>query len=154
MGNKTNKCFISTPESVKHIAESFCKKVHDVNALKLKKMADKDKCKFVFVYCPIVSRAGTDIEASLNKIKTEFPKQMVILIVLHHTFNPEIIVSDSSKFVDDKVSLTVDCLFHEDQGLLKCERNSKAVKVVAQFLKSQKRKKRKYNQKKHIASEG
>ncbi|XP_057178670.1 uncharacterized protein LOC130547040 isoform X2 [Triplophysa rosa] len=115
MGNKTNKCFISTPESVKHIAESFCKKVHDVNALKLKKMADKDKCKFVFVYCPIVSRAGTDIEASLNKIKTEFPKQM---------------------------------------GLLKCERNSKAVKVVAQFLKSQKRKKRKYNQKKHIASEG
>ncbi|KAA0717248.1 hypothetical protein E1301_Tti017317 [Triplophysa tibetana] len=132
------KCFISTPESVKNIAEEFRKmakrRKHHMN-FKLKKMSDKDKCNLVLVYCPIVSRAGTDIQATLDKIKTEFSGKWVILIVLHHTFDPEISVSDSSKFDDSNVDLTVDCLFHEDQGLLKCERNSKATRKVKRFLK-------------------
>lgn len=130
------------------------------------KQVEYQKCDFVLVFCPIVSRAGTDIEAALNTIKKgkwwlrrhikldSWIKNCyiywnsllsslfidgtkhVILIVLHHTFDPECTVPDSSKIVDSKVNFTVDCLFYEDQGLLKCNRNSKALENVAKFMKS------------------
>ncbi|XP_056602894.1 uncharacterized protein si:dkey-111e8.5 [Triplophysa dalaica] len=141
MGSKKYKCFISTPESVEDIAEQFremVKKRKNHMNFRLKKTTKKDECDLVLVYCPIVSLPGYDIEATLNKINTEFSNKMVILIVLHHTFDPEIIVSDSSTFVGSKVSLTVDCLFHEDQGLLKCKRNSEAARKVKKFLRSEK----------------
>lgn len=60
----------------------------------------------------------------------------VILVVLHHTFDPEAVVSDSSKFVERKNTLTVDCLFYEDKGLLECKRNDKAYKKAIAWLKS------------------
>ncbi len=60
----------------------------------------------------------------------------VILVVLHHTFDPEAVVSDSSKFVDRKNTLTVDCLFYEDKGLLECKRNDKACEKAIEWLKS------------------
>ena len=44
-------------------------------------------------------------------------------MVLHHTFNPNYVVADSSRQVTNpNVRLTVDCLFH-DGKLLKCNRN-------------------------------
>lgn len=60
----------------------------------------------------------------------------VILVVLHHTFDPEAVVSDSSKFVKRDNTLTVDCLFYEDKGLLECKRNNEAVKQAEKWLKS------------------
>lgn len=46
-----------------------------------------------------------------------------ILVVLHHTFNPGLVVADSRRQVNDpNVHLTVDCLFYEGK-LLKCDRN-------------------------------
>ncbi|CAB1340237.1 unnamed protein product, partial [Coregonus sp. 'balchen'] len=54
----------------------------------------------------------------------------VILVVLHHSFDPECVVSDSSRLVTrGDVILTVNCLFHESQGvLLECPRNEKQSK--------------------------
>uniref|UniRef100_A0A674DBC6 Uncharacterized LOC115174763 n=1 Tax=Salmo trutta TaxID=8032 RepID=A0A674DBC6_SALTR len=87
---------------------------------------------FIMVFCPIVSRAGTDIEAALQQIPVGKP---VILVVLHHTFNPDYTVPDSSRLVTrDDVILTVDCLFHESQGLLECHRNEAAVKEILKKL--------------------
>lgn len=60
----------------------------------------------------------------------------VILVVLHHTFDPEAVVSDSSKFVDRKNTLTVDCLFYEDKGLLECKINDKAYDNAITWLES------------------
>ncbi|XP_045067237.1 uncharacterized protein LOC123482719 [Coregonus clupeaformis] len=80
----------------------------------------------IMAFCPIVSRAGTDIEAALQQIPAGKP---VILVVLHHTFNPDYTVPDSSSLVTrGDVILTVDCLFHETQGgLLECHHNEAAV---------------------------
>ena len=59
----------------------------------------------------------------------------VILVVLHHTFNPDYTVPDSSRLVTrEDVILTVDCLFHESQGLLECPRNEAAVKEILKKL--------------------
>ncbi|XP_036831728.1 uncharacterized protein LOC110522258 isoform X5 [Oncorhynchus mykiss] len=82
----------------------------------------------ILAFCPIVSRAGTDIEAALQQIPAGKP---VILVVLHHTFNPDYTVPDSSRLVTrGDVILTVDCLFHENQGLLKCPRNEDAIRKI------------------------
>ncbi|XP_052361297.1 uncharacterized protein LOC118374891 [Oncorhynchus keta] len=85
----------------------------------------------IMAFCPIVSRAGTDIEAALQQI----PKgKDVILVVLHHIFNPDYTVPFSSRLVTrSDVILTVDCLFHESLGgLLDCPRNDAAVRNIRQ----------------------
>ncbi|XP_045074741.1 uncharacterized protein LOC123481343 [Coregonus clupeaformis] len=90
----------------------------------------------IMAFCPIVSRAGTDIEAALQQIPTG---KDVILVVQHHTFNPDFTVPDSSRLVTrSDVILTVDCLFHESQGgLLECPRNDAAVTTVLKRLNIQ-----------------
>ncbi|XP_029606825.1 uncharacterized protein LOC115192448 isoform X2 [Salmo trutta] len=82
----------------------------------------------ILSFCPIVSRAGTDIEAALQQIPAGKP---VILVVLHHTFDSDYTVPDSSRLVTrEDVILTVDCLFHESKGLLKCPRNKEAIRKI------------------------
>ncbi|XP_036807256.1 uncharacterized protein LOC110527213 isoform X4 [Oncorhynchus mykiss] len=85
----------------------------------------------IMAFCPIVSRAGTDIEAALQQIPMG---KDVILVVLHHTFNPDYTVPYSSRLVTrSDVILTVDCLFHERLGgLLDCPRNDAAVRNIRQ----------------------
>ncbi|RXN03211.1 hypothetical protein ROHU_034504 [Labeo rohita] len=102
------------------------------NAAKKNKTSD-----IVLVFFPIVSRTGTDIDAAMKNIES-LGNKPVILVVLHHTFDPEAVVSDSSKFVNRDNTLTVDCLFYEDKGLLECKRNNNAVKAAAKWLKSKK----------------
>lgn len=54
-----------------------------------------------------------------------------ILVVLHHTFNSDYTVPDSSRLVTrEDVILTVDCLFHESKGLLECPRNKEAIRKI------------------------
>ncbi|XP_052379667.1 uncharacterized protein LOC118386933 isoform X1 [Oncorhynchus keta] len=89
----------------------------------------------ILAFCPIVSRAGTDVEAALQKIPAGKP---VILVVLHHTFKPDYTVPDSSRLVTrGDVILTVDCLFHENQGLLECPRNEEAILKILDRTKIQ-----------------
>uniref|UniRef100_A0AAZ3R8R6 Uncharacterized protein n=1 Tax=Oncorhynchus tshawytscha TaxID=74940 RepID=A0AAZ3R8R6_ONCTS len=96
---------------------------------KVKSSAESD---VIIAFCPIVSRAGTDIEAALQQIPAG---KSTILVVLHHTFNPDYTVPDSSRLVTrEDVILTVDCLFHESQGLLECHRNEAAVKEILKKL--------------------
>ncbi|XP_046877597.1 uncharacterized protein LOC124468729 isoform X2 [Hypomesus transpacificus] len=84
---------------------------------------------FNLVFCPVVSRLGTDMEALMLKIPSG---KSAILVVLHHTFDPDYIVPDSSRHVTHSdVILTVDCLFHNaKEGLLKCSQNDKAVSEI------------------------
>ncbi|XP_078146738.1 uncharacterized protein LOC139918031 [Centroberyx gerrardi] len=87
-----------------------------------------DKSDVTIVFCPIVSRIETDIKAALSDISGFNP---VILVVMHHTFNPNCTVSNSSRVVNNSsVVLVVDCLFYESRGLLDCQRNKDAVSEV------------------------
>ncbi|XP_064779863.1 uncharacterized protein LOC135504876 [Oncorhynchus masou masou] len=93
-----------------------------------------EKSDVIITFCPIVSRAGTDIEAALQEIPTG---KRVVLVAMHHSFNPDCAVPDSSRVVTRGDILTVDCLFHEIQGLLDCPRNTEAVRTIWSHLNIQ-----------------
>ncbi|XP_076867097.1 uncharacterized protein LOC143518489 [Brachyhypopomus gauderio] len=100
----------------------------------LRKVDRTEECDFILIFCPIVSRAGPDIEQAmqmLNKIPDSKP---AVLVVLHHTFDPYCTVPDSSRSVTRENTTTVDCLFHEDQGLLQCCKNYEAIKNIKKWI--------------------
>uniref|UniRef100_A0A673FJ41 Uncharacterized protein n=1 Tax=Sinocyclocheilus rhinocerous TaxID=307959 RepID=A0A673FJ41_9TELE len=93
-----------------------------------------EDCDVILIFCPIVSRAGTDIVAALNELNTCSASKPAILMVFHHSFEPDKILPDSSRFINRRNTLTVDCLFNEDAGLLTCNRNEEALaKIVCHF---------------------
>uniref|UniRef100_A0A8C2IDL8 Uncharacterized protein n=1 Tax=Cyprinus carpio TaxID=7962 RepID=A0A8C2IDL8_CYPCA len=100
----------------------FKKKKNDTHSV--------DVCDVILVFCPIVSRAGTDIDAALNELNTCPASKPAIFMVFHPTFDAEKIVLDSSRYIIRRNTLTVDCLFHEDKGLLKCKKNDEALTRV------------------------
>ncbi|XP_046696221.1 uncharacterized protein LOC124379732 isoform X2 [Silurus meridionalis] len=90
-----------------------------------------DQSDVIIAFVVIVSRAGTDIEAALKYIPENQP---VVLVVLHRTFDPDSIAPESRRHVSKKNIWTVDCLFHEDQGLLKCHHNTKALEATRKYF--------------------
>ncbi|XP_028808894.1 uncharacterized protein LOC114763397 isoform X2 [Denticeps clupeoides] len=88
----------------------------------------------ILAFCPVVSRLGTDVEAALKTIQEYADSKPVILVVMHHTFDPDATVPRSHRFVQDENIFTVDCLFHEDLGLLACGTNEKAYSSLTQKL--------------------
>lgn len=90
-----------------------------------------DQSDYLLVFCPIASRVGTDINEALDRIPDGKP---AILVVMHHTFNPDHVVAPSRRQVENRsVVLTVDVLFYEDK-LLNCNRNDIARHEVQRFL--------------------
>ncbi|XP_060768706.1 uncharacterized protein LOC132875721 isoform X2 [Neoarius graeffei] len=89
----------------------------------LEKVETVSACDFILAFCPVVSQAGTDIEAAVKKLHDTSATKPAVLVVLHHTFDPEYVAPDSSRAVNTKNIITFDCLFHEDQGLLQCKKN-------------------------------
>uniref|UniRef100_W5NJD0 Si:ch211-245h14.1 n=1 Tax=Lepisosteus oculatus TaxID=7918 RepID=W5NJD0_LEPOC len=79
----------------------------------------------VLVFCPVHSRVGADIEEATKKIPTN---KNAVLVVMHHTHDPNRVLSESSRLVNrTNIVETVDCLFHETVGLLECEVNTQAI---------------------------
>ncbi|XP_076866995.1 uncharacterized protein LOC143518405 [Brachyhypopomus gauderio] len=119
--------------------EHFLQMLHEQTP-DLQKVSTVEECDVILLFCPIVSSAGTDIEAAL-KLITEAVSKPAVLVVLHHTFDPDRTVPNSSRSVTRENTTTVDCLFHEDCGLLKCLKNEEALKKVVEKLKPQDHKK-------------
>nr|XP_055055817.1 uncharacterized protein LOC129440466 isoform X1 [Misgurnus anguillicaudatus] len=103
----------------------------NLNKRKLKKTSI-DKCDVIVVFCPIVSRAGTDISAALNQLDNV--DKRIILVVLHHTFDPDKTIPDSNAAVNREKTFAVDCLFYEDDGLLQCQTNEDAFEKIGRYL--------------------
>uniref|UniRef100_UPI003AAE09F6 uncharacterized protein n=1 Tax=Centroberyx gerrardi TaxID=166262 RepID=UPI003AAE09F6 len=98
----------------------------------LQEVMSPKECDVILAYCPIVSRVGTDVEAAMAAIPDGKP---VILVVMHHTFNQDIVLAESSRHVSrEDVVLTVDCLFHETKRTFNCDRNTAAVKDILKVL--------------------
>ncbi|XP_072542966.1 uncharacterized protein [Salminus brasiliensis] len=116
--------------------EGFIRKLIDGKP-GLKEVSTVEECDVILAFCPVASRAGTDIESALKKLQQLSETKPAVLLVLHHTSDPEATVPDSSRSVDRGNTLTVDCLFHEDRGLLQCYRNQRALKKVTQWIKPQ-----------------
>ncbi|XP_037304700.2 uncharacterized protein LOC119194614 isoform X2 [Pungitius pungitius] len=89
---------------------------------------------FLVVFCPVVSRVGTDIEAALSDNLVLTDGKPTLLVVMHHTFDANHVVAESRRQVSDsRVSLTVDCLFHQGK-LLQCRLNDAMWLQVGNFL--------------------
>ncbi|XP_031440836.1 uncharacterized protein LOC105904536 [Clupea harengus] len=88
-------------------------------------------CDMILATCMVVSRVGTDVEAALKDIPEAKP---TILVVMHHTFDPDCVLPDSSRFTKREDMLIVDCLFNEDNGLLRCERNGIAQSTMLKWI--------------------
>ncbi|MEQ2233415.1 hypothetical protein ILYODFUR_021535 [Ilyodon furcidens] len=92
----------------------------------------QDDCDYLLVFCPIASRVQTDINEALRKIQSNKP---VILVVMHHTFNPNLVIAGSRNQVQDpNVHLTVDYCFFEHE-LLNCNRNKISWHEIQKFLR-------------------
>ncbi|KAL6464110.1 hypothetical protein MHYP_G00285010 [Metynnis hypsauchen] len=103
----------------------------------LKEVSNVEECDVILFFCPVASRAGTDIKAALQRLRDLSDSKPAVLVVLHHTFDPDCTVPDSSRAVTRENTLTMDCLFHEDRGLLTCRRNQEALERVTDWIKHQ-----------------
>uniref|UniRef100_A0AAQ4RBX9 Uncharacterized protein n=1 Tax=Gasterosteus aculeatus aculeatus TaxID=481459 RepID=A0AAQ4RBX9_GASAC len=74
---------------------------------------------WTIVFCPIVSRYQTDIDAALK----------LILVAMHHSYKEDYIFPRSGEDCRG-VELHADCLFFDKKGLYECPSNTKAVKMV------------------------
>ncbi|XP_051790385.1 AF4/FMR2 family member 4-like isoform X2 [Erpetoichthys calabaricus] len=93
---------------------------------------DNESSNLVLLFCPVVSRIGTDIGVALKKVSSN---KKIILVVMHHTPKPEYRVADSSRLVEqENVVLTVDYLFHETIGLLNCNLNNESSQKLLNFI--------------------
>ncbi|KAL6095538.1 uncharacterized protein ACO6RY_09445 [Pungitius sinensis] len=96
---------------------------------------------FLVVFCPVVSRVGTDIEAALSDnlvLSVLTDGKPTLLVVMHHTFDPNHVVAESRRQVSDpRVRLTVDCLFHQGKLLHPCSLNNAMRTQVGDFVGSQ-----------------
>ncbi|XP_063324697.1 uncharacterized protein LOC134623536 [Pelmatolapia mariae] len=88
----------------------------------------------IIVFCPVVSRMGTDVEAATAKITGDKP---VILVVMHHTYEAKPVPSVKTWKESCKVVLCVHVFYHEKfNGLLSCQENNDAVsKIRTELLK-------------------
>ncbi|TRY80186.1 hypothetical protein DNTS_003418 [Danionella cerebrum] len=115
--------------SEKQIIHNLLSRIED-----LKVTQDVEDSNIVVIFCPVVSRAGTDIDAALAQIKYPPENKLTVLAVLHHTFDPEKTLADSNNYVQQKNILAVDFLFYEDKGLLDCQKNSNATDKTVNWL--------------------
>ncbi|CAJ1078518.1 uncharacterized protein LOC109989371 [Xyrichtys novacula] len=102
---------------------------------KVEIVADFHDCDIIILFCPIVSRVGTDVDAAMRTIPGDKP---VILVLMHHTRDADYSVDKYKNWSKEKKSvvLAVHVLHHETKGLLKCARNDDAVKQIRKELKN------------------
>ncbi|XP_058238108.1 uncharacterized protein LOC131347758 isoform X2 [Hemibagrus wyckioides] len=101
--------------------------------LEFQQVDSVDMCDVIITFVPIVSRAGTDIQAALRNIPTTLHRP-VVLVALHHTFDVNYVAPDSRWSVNREGVLAVDFLGHEDIGLLTCLANDTALKSITEYL--------------------
>ena len=62
-------------------------------------------------------------------------EKRLVLVVLHHTFDPDYTIPDINRHVTRNDVLTVNFLFHATQGgLLTCPQNNEALKKISSEL--------------------
>ncbi|XP_062844966.1 uncharacterized protein LOC134303469 isoform X2 [Trichomycterus rosablanca] len=109
----------------------------------LQEVKTVDECDFILGFCTVVSTAEIDIKAALKQLMVVSDSKPAVLVVLHHTFDPECNIQDGKRYVDRVYTITAGFLFYEDQGLLKCKKNLEAFSKISQWIESQNAKKRK-----------
>ncbi|XP_073672486.1 uncharacterized protein [Garra rufa] len=90
-------------------------------------------CQLILAFCPVVSRAGTDIEEALKKIPADKP---TVLVTLHHTFKhdyacPSFNIGSSQGNLLEHVNV----LFHDtSNGVFSCSTNDHAISKLQSVI--------------------
>ncbi|XP_061099850.1 uncharacterized protein si:ch211-245h14.1 [Conger conger] len=98
----------------------------------LTEVKSMEECDVILEFYPVSSRPGHDIDAALKEIPANQP---AILVMMHHTADPNRVVYDSSRYMSQSDVITVDCLFYEGKGLFTCPTNEEAVEKTLRHLK-------------------
>ncbi|KAM9704670.1 uncharacterized protein ACNS7B_002929 isoform 2-T3 [Menidia menidia] len=92
----------------------------------LKETKNEEDCHIIIVFCPIVSRAGTDVQEATSNITGSKP---VILVLMHHSYEAK--ATSFSGMNDFRNMFSVDVFYHETkQGLIDCPQNEQAVSQI------------------------
>ncbi|KAI5089523.1 hypothetical protein C0J45_20931, partial [Silurus meridionalis] len=108
----------------------FIEQLKNVMKINLQEVSKVDECDFILVFCPVASRAGTDIEATMKKLHRISDTKPAVLVVLHHTYDVYSIVPETWRSVTRKNLIAIECLFHEDLGFHKCEKNNESLSKI------------------------
>ncbi|XP_072218675.1 uncharacterized protein [Leuresthes tenuis] len=99
-------------------------------SIKLEETQNSDY-QIVIVFCPIVSRVGTDVKEAMMTVTSEKP---VILVLMHHCHEAKAAISRKT-WDGNHILLHVDVFYHETKrGLLDCSQNEKAAFAIRKEL--------------------
>ncbi|XP_030577563.1 uncharacterized protein LOC115774424 [Archocentrus centrarchus] len=86
----------------------------------------------VIVFCPVVSRIGTDAETALKNVTDRKP---VILVFMHHIHAAKSVTAPRTWDTSSNVILCAHVFYHETvHGLLQCHENNAAITEIRQAL--------------------
>lgn len=147
--------YVFPPNSTTTCSKEF------LDLVMVKEVNDIDKCDFILAFCVIVTRVGIDMNAALSKIQgmadtttlkhvckvyslnnflnyfLHFTDKIkpVIVVVLYRTLEKNFVAPDPLSYVNRENVTTVNCLFNEDDGIIKCSQNNNAIETVKKFKK-------------------
>ncbi|KAF3702732.1 hypothetical protein EXN66_Car018420 [Channa argus] len=86
----------------------------------------------IIVFCPIISRVGTDVQAAMHDVEGDKP---IILVLMHHVHEARNTSTMKTWGDGYNVVLQVDVFFHGTaSGLLDCQQNNKAATGIKNKL--------------------
>lgn len=108
-----------------------------LNKIQVEVCSNPEDCEAVVLFCPVISRVGSDVNDAMRKIPGEVRQKPVILVVMHHTRTQDINPTEAQlNHGHQNVIRVVHVVFHETvNGLLKCERNNKAIEELEDLCK-------------------
>ncbi|XP_074540639.1 uncharacterized protein LOC141801491 isoform X2 [Halichoeres trimaculatus] len=95
-----------------------------------------DHHQITVLFCPIISRVGSDVEAAMSQVTDGKP---VILVLMHHSHEPKVTTSVRTWDLDanyPQIILHADVFFHNTAcGLLQCKQNDAAINQIQTKLR-------------------
>ncbi|KAJ0063539.1 hypothetical protein NL108_003844 [Boleophthalmus pectinirostris] len=90
---------------------------------------------WVLLFCPVISRIQTDVEAALAAIPEKAKEKKIVLVLMFHTTDVD--YSTKTRLNFQNVALTVKVLYHKStNGYFKCDKNNQAIEQLKTFFMS------------------
>ncbi|XP_029983860.1 uncharacterized protein LOC115414721 [Sphaeramia orbicularis] len=127
----TGKTLDAHKDVLKQVEKHFVQD-KDSFRLQLEEKEDVNNCKIIIVFCPVVSRVGTDVESAMRVVPDD---KDVILVLMHHAREAKASWNLRTWSRPKHVVLDVNVFFHDTVcGLLNCEENNVAVSEIQRKL--------------------
>lgn len=94
-----------------------------------------DECEVVLLFCVVLSRPGSDVHEAMSMIPDGARQRPVVLVMMYHTTADDYAIDStdlSTEFSD--IVCHVNVLFHKSKGLLKCDRNTRAMDKITKVF--------------------